>query len=99
MFPPHPYNPPTKEPLLRLLEQARAVGVGALVNTHNPDDIDDKGLSNAGTWWIGELQTENDKERVLEGLGSARDATSALDIKTVDSLLSRLGPREFILHN
>lgn len=99
MFPPHPYNPPTKEPLLRLLKQARAFGVGVLVSTQNPKDIDYKGLSNAGTWWIGKLQTENDKERVLEGLDSARDATSALDIKTVDSLLSRLGPREFILHN
>ena len=99
MFPPHPYNPPTKEPLMRLLKQARAFGVGMLVGTQNPKDIDYKGLSNAGTWFIGKLQTENDKERVLEGLDSARDATSALDIRTVDSLISRLGPREFIMHN
>jgi hypothetical protein len=99
MFPPHPYNPPTKEPMMRLLKQARAFGVGVIVATQNPKDIDYKGLSNAGTWFIGKLQTENDKERVLEGLDSARDATSALDLKTVDHLLSRLGPREFIMHN
>ncbi len=99
MFPPHPYNPPTKEPLMRLLKQARAFGLGVLVGTQNPKDIDYKGLSNAGTWIIGKLQTDNDKERVLEGLDSARDATSALDLQTVDQLLGRLAPREFILHN
>ncbi len=99
MFPPHPYNPPTKDPMLRLLKQGRAFGLGVVVATQNPKDIDYKGLSNAGTWFIGKLQTDNDKDRVLEGLDSARDATSALDIKTVDNLLGRLGPREFILHN
>lgn len=99
MFPPHPYNPPTKEPLLALLKQARAFGVGVIVATQNPKDIDYKGLSNAGTWFIGKLQTDNDRERVLEGLDSARDATSALDVKTVDDLLGQLGPREFIIHN
>ncbi len=99
MFPPHPFNPPTKEPILRLLKQARAFGIGMLVSTQNPKDIDYKGLSNAGTWFIGKLQTENDKDRVLEGLDSARDATSALDIGTVAMLLGRLAPREFIMHN
>lgn len=99
MFPPHPYNPPTKAPLLALLKQARAFGVGVIVATQNPKDVDYKGLSNAGTWFIGKLQTDNDRERVLEGLDSARDATSALDVKTVDSLLGQLGPREFIMHN
>jgi hypothetical protein len=99
MFPPHPHNPPTKEPIMRLLKQARAFGVGVLVSTQNPKDIDYKGLSNAGTWFIGKLQTDNDRERVLEGLDSARDATSALDLRTVDALLRRIGPREFIMHN
>lgn len=99
MFPPHPRNPPTKDPILRLLKQARAFGIGVLVSTQNPKDIDYKGLSNAGTWFIGKLQTENDKERVLEGLDSARDATSALDLRTVDTLIGKLGPREFIYHN
>jgi hypothetical protein len=99
LFPPHPYYPPTKDPIMRLLKQARAFGVGLLIGTQNPKDIDYKGLSNAGTWFIGKLQTENDKERVLEGLDSARDATSSLDLKTVDALIGRLGPRQFIMHN
>lgn len=99
LFPPHPYNPPTKAPILRLLKQARAFGLGVLLATQNPKDIDYKGLSNAGTWFIGKLQTDNDKDRVLEGLDSARDATSALDIHTVDSLIGRLGPRQFIMHD
>ncbi|GAB4467977.1 MAG: DUF87 domain-containing protein [Anaerolineae bacterium] len=99
MFPPYPQNPPTKEPIMRLLKQARAFGIGLLVATQNPKDIDYKGLSNIGTWFIGKLQTENDKARVLEGLDSARDATSALDINVVDRLIGRLGPREFIMHN
>ncbi|MBN1427930.1 MAG: DUF87 domain-containing protein [Anaerolineae bacterium] len=98
MFPPT-QNPPTKGPIMRLLKQARAFGIGILVATQNPKDIDYKGLSNAGTWLIGKLQTENDKARVLEGLDSARDATSALDVRKVETLLGRLGPREFIMHN
>ncbi len=99
MFPPYPQKPPTKEPIMRLLKQGRAFGIGALVSTQNPKDIDYKGLSNAGTWFIGKLQTENDKKRVLEGLDSARDATSALNLDTVDKLIGRLQPREFIMHN
>jgi hypothetical protein len=98
MFPPTS-NPPTKEPIMRLLKQARAYGIGMVVGTQNPKDIDYKGLSNAGTWFIGKLQTDNDKARVLEGLDSARDATSALDVHKVEALLGRLGPREFIMHN
>ncbi|NLE50434.1 MAG: ATP-binding protein, partial [Chloroflexi bacterium] len=73
-FPPHPYNPPSKDPLLRLLKQARAFGVGLVLATQNPGDIDYKGLSNAGTWFIGKLQTENDKNRVLAGLESLQSA-------------------------
>src|SRR5574341_277010 len=99
MFPPHPYNPPTKAPILRLLKQARAFGLGVLLATQNPKDIDYKGLSNAGTWILGKLQTENDKSRVLEGLDSARDAQSTLDVNQVGQLLGRLASRQFILHN
>jgi hypothetical protein len=99
MFPPHPYNPPTKDPILRLLKQGRAFGLGTIVATQNPKDLDYKGLSNAGTWFIGKMQTDIDKERVLEGLDSARDAQSRLDLRTVDKLIGRLGPREFIMHN
>ena len=69
-FPPTA-NPPSKKPMLTLLKQARAYGVGSILVTQNPVDIDYKGLSNAGTWFIGKLQTERDKKRVLEGLQGA----------------------------
>ena len=99
MFPPHPYNPPTKDPIMRLLKQARAFGIGMLVSTQNPKDIDYKGLSNIGTWWIGKLQTDNDKQRVLEGLNTVSEADNTINIARVDKLISQLKPREFIMHN
>lgn len=98
LFPPTA-NPSTKGPILQLLKQARAFGIGMLVGTQNPKDIDYKGLANAGTWFIGKMQTDNDKARVLEGLDSARDATSTLDVKKVSQLIGSLGPREFIMHD
>jgi hypothetical protein len=98
MFPPT-VNPPTKAPIMALLKQARAYGIGILVATQNPKDIDYKGLANAGTWLIGKMQTDNDRARVLEGLDSARDAQSTLDVKSVSALIGSLGPREFILHD
>jgi len=98
-FPPYPYNPPSKDPLLRLLKQARAFGVGLVLATQNPGDLDYKGLSNAGTWFIGKLQTENDKNRVLTGLESLQSAKHPFDIDDIDRLLSSLDPRVFILHN
>ncbi|MEP6742749.1 MAG: DUF87 domain-containing protein, partial [bacterium] len=61
-------NPPSKVPLLTLLKQGRAFGLGVVLVTQNPVDLDYKGLSNTGTWFIGRLQTERDKARVLEGL-------------------------------
>ncbi len=99
MFPPYPRNPPTKEPILRLMKQARAFGIGVVIATQNPADLDYKGLSNAGTWLIGKMQTENDKNRVLEGLDSARDAASQLDVREVGNLLGRLRQRQFVMHN
>jgi hypothetical protein len=99
MFPPYPYNPPTKDPMLRLLKQARAFGLGIVLATQNPGDLDYKSLSNAGTWVIGKLQTDNDKQRILEGLDSVRDAQSSLDVSELSDLISRLNPRQFILHN
>lgn len=99
MFPPHPYNPPTKEPILRLLKQARAFGIGLVLATQNPTDLDYKGLSNAGTWFIGKMQTDNDRKRVVEGLSSAQDATSSLDVSQVDQLVRTLKQRQFIMHN
>ncbi|MFN8418439.1 MAG: DUF87 domain-containing protein [Anaerolineae bacterium] len=98
-LPPAPYNPPTKEPLIRLIKQARAFGVGIILATQNPGDLDYKGLSNAGTWIIGKLQTENDKKRVLTGLQAAITADSNLDFNNVNELLGALGPRVFLMHN
>ncbi|MBX3083323.1 MAG: DUF87 domain-containing protein [Anaerolineae bacterium] len=98
-FPPAPYNPPTKEPLLRLLKQARAFGIGIVLATQNPGDLDYKGLSNAGTWIIGKLQTDNDKRRVLGGLQAAATADSNMDVASIDTLLSNLAPRVFLMNN
>src|SRR5262249_59809138 len=70
-LPPHPGNPPSKPPLMTLLKQARAFGVGILLATQNPVDLDYKALSNAGTWFVGKLQTERDKARLLDGLQRA----------------------------
>lgn len=89
-------NPPSKPILLRMLKQARAFGVGLLLATQNPVDIDYKALSNAGTWLIGKLQTDQDKQRLLDGLaGAATD----MDRSVYDRLISGLGKRVFLLHN
>lgn len=90
-------NPPSKQPMLRMLKQARAFGVGQVVVTQNPVDVDYKALSNAGTWFIGKLQTENDKERLLDGLESAME--TGMDRREYDRLISTLGKRVFLLHN
>ncbi len=90
-------NPSSKQPLLRMLKQARAFGLGLLLATQNPVDVDYKALSNAGTWFIGKLQTEQDKQRLLDGLESA--ASGTLDRTTVDKLISGLGKRVFIMNN
>jgi hypothetical protein len=91
-------NPPSKGPLLSLLKQARAFGLGVVLATQNPVDLDYKGLSNAGTWFIGRLQTERDKDRVLEGLEGAA-AGQRFDRQAIDKALSGLGSRTFWLHN
>lgn len=93
-------NPPSKQPLLTLLKQARAFGFGVMLTTQNPVDLDYKGLSNAGTWFIGKLQTDQDKARVLDGLQSVSAAAgSALDRSQLDRIISALGSRIFLLHN
>ncbi len=98
-FPPSA-APPSKLPMLTLLKQARAFGVGVLLATQNPVDLDYKGLANAGTWFIGRLQTERDKLRVLDGLQGAMDAAShAFDRQQMDRLLSGLGSRVFLLND
>jgi hypothetical protein len=93
-------NPPSKQPLLTLLKQARASGLGILLATQNPVDLDYKGLANAGTWFIGRLQTERDKARVLEGLEGASAASGAsFDRQQMEQLLASLGKRVFLMNN
>ncbi len=91
-------EPPSKKPLLTLLKQARAFGVGVMLSTQNPVDLDYKGLSNAGTWLIGRLQTERDKERLIDGLMGI-DSSGSLDKKMLLKLISTLKKRVFLLHN
>ncbi len=89
-------NPPSKNIILRMLKQARAFGVGLVLATQNPVDVDYKGLSNAGTWMIGRLQTEQDKARLLDGL---EGAAPGVDRRSYDRMISLLGKRIFLLHN
>jgi Helicase HerA, central domain len=91
-------NPPAKAPLLTLLKQGRAAGLGVVLATQNPVDLDYKGLSNIGTWWLGRLQTERDKARVIDGLEGASEG-GAVDRAEVDRLLSSLSARVFLMRN
>jgi len=98
-FPPTA-NPPSKTPMLTLLKQARAFGLGVVLATQNPVDLDYKGLSNAGTWFLGRLQTERDKARVLDGLeGATAAGGSTFDRKRTEAILSGLGSRVFLMNN
>ena len=90
-------NPPSKEVILRMLKQARAFGVSQVLVTQNPVDLDYKGLTNAGTWFIGKLQADQDKQRLLDGLESAMKG--GLNRREYDRLISSLGKRVFLLHN
>ena len=87
-------NPPPKKPILTLLKQARAFGVGLVLSTQNPVDLDYKAISNAGTWLIGRLQTEQDKNRLVDGL---KAADGGVDIGTINETISGLGKRQFLL--
>jgi len=91
-------NPPSKMPLLTILKQARAFGLGLVAATQNPVDLDYRALANTGTWMLGRLQTERDKARLLDGLEGAA-AGSQFDRAAMDQLLSSLGKRQFVLHN
>ncbi|MCW0220008.1 MAG: DUF87 domain-containing protein, partial [Prosthecobacter sp.] len=92
--------PPSKKPLMILLKQARAFGLGLLVATQNPVDLDYKALANIGTWWIGRLQTERDKARLLDGLeGAISSSGGTLDRKTLEVAISGLGNRVFLMNN
>lgn len=93
-------NPPSKLPLLTLLKQGRAFGLGVVLATQNPVDLDYKGLSNTGTWFLGRLQTENDKNRVLEGLeGVAAGSDLKFDRQKMEETLAGLSSRIFLLNN
>lgn len=98
-FPPNA-NPPSKTPMLTLLKQARAYGLGVVLSTQNPVDLDYKGLANAGTWWIGRLQTERDKMRVIEGLeGAAASTGASFDRGAMERIMAGLGNRVFLMRN
>ncbi len=88
--------PPSKAPMLTLLKQARAFGLGVVLATQNPVDLDYKGLANIGTWFLGRLQTERDRERLMEGLASA---SGGFDRKKTEEILSSLGKRVFLMQN
>jgi hypothetical protein len=98
-FPPYPRNPPTKEPILRLLKQARAFGLGMILATQNPGDLDYKGLSNAGTWFIGRLQSENDMQKVITGLQSMTTTDSQMTLNEIARMIPQIRPRTFVMHN
>ncbi len=98
-FPPTA-NPPSKTPMLTLLKQARAFGLGVVLSTQNPVDLDYKGLSNCGTWFIGRLQTEQDRQRVIDGLAGAASASgTGFDRAETGRLLAGLGNRVFLMRN
>jgi hypothetical protein len=98
-LPPYPANPPTKKPLLTLLKQARAFGLGLILATQNPVDLDYKALSNAGTWFIGRMQTDRDKQRVLDGLEGVQVSAGGTSRADFDRIISALQSRVFLLHN
>ncbi|WP_437987702.1 helicase HerA-like domain-containing protein [Sorangium sp. So ce117] len=98
-LPPHPANPPTKRPLLALLKQARAFGVGVVLATQNPMDLDYKALSNAGAWFVGRLQTDADRERVVEGLSGADGGAGGVEAAALSATLKALPPRTFFVRD
>jgi hypothetical protein len=98
-FPPYPKNPPTKDPLMRLLKQARAFGLGLVLATQNPGDLDYKGLTNAGTWFIGRLQSDNDRKRVMDGLQAMANVNDSLSLRDIETLIADIAPRVFLMRN
>lgn len=97
LVPPHPANPPTKRPLVTLMKQARAFGVGVLLSTQNPMDVDYRTLSNAGFWAVGRLQTDADRERVVESLANVNEP--GCSPKELDATISKLAKRWFFVRN
>jgi hypothetical protein len=97
-LPPHPANPPTKRPLVALMKQARAFGVGVVVATQNPMDLDYRALGNAGLWCVGRLQTDADRERVVDGL-ALNDRAGRHSAHDLDHVIQRLAPRWFVMRD
>lgn len=97
LVPPHPANPPTKRPIVTLMKQARAFGVGVLLSTQNPMDVDYRTLSNAGFWAVGRLQTDADRERVVESLANVTEP--GCSPKELDATISKLAKRWFFVRN
>jgi DNA helicase HerA-like ATPase len=97
LFPPYPANPPTKEPIMKLLKQARAFGVGCILGTQNPVDIDYKALSNCNTWFIGRMTANKDRAKVASGMA----ASGRVKESVISDLIATLQPRQFIVstHN
>lgn len=92
-LPPHPRNPPTKRPMLTLMKQARAVGLGTMLVTQNPVDLDYAAIANAGLWMVGRLQTAQDREKVVQGLVGAAGGDPA----AIDRAIARLPSRTFVV--
>ncbi|MEZ4300255.1 MAG: DUF87 domain-containing protein [Polyangiaceae bacterium] len=98
-LPPHPANPPTKKPILALLKQARAFGVGVVLATQNPMDIDYKALSNAGVWFVGRLQTDADRARVVEGLAGSDGGAGGQSSESLSAAIKALPGRTFFVRD
>jgi hypothetical protein len=99
-LPPYPQNPPSKEPLMILLKQARAFGLGVVLATQNTKDIDYKALTNMGTWFVGKLQAEGDRQRVIEGLtGVALESGKPVESSQLKEMFASLGKRKFLAQN
>jgi hypothetical protein len=98
-LPSYPYNPPSKGPLTTLLKQGRAFGLGSLLTTQNPGDIDYKTLTNCGTWFVGKLSTQRDKDKVLEGMEGLNLGDAGMSREWLDKAISTLDSRVFIMHN
>jgi DNA helicase HerA-like ATPase len=98
--PPHPANPPTKRPVIALMKQARAFGVGCVLATQNPMDLDYRALSNAGVWCVGRLQTDADRERVVDAMSSSESGgADAVEPSALADVIKVLAPRWFVLKN
>ncbi len=97
-IPPHPANPPTRRPLVQLMKQGRAFGVGVLLGTQNPMDLDYRALSNAGLWWVGRLQTDADRERVVEAM-SSDVGLHDIEPSELSDVVKQLAPRWFVMRN